>query len=382
MFILEKPYVSDHMLDYAARTGTPVLRTPFTEAAARRFPLHLLDDTAFAAALRAGKRLYTSSENALDWVYAHCAGSELTRCCDVMKDKAALRTLLRGMYPDFFFKEIPAAALAGTDAADLRFPCVLKPSVGFFSLGVRTVERAEDWGKAVAEITADMAAYAAAFPASVLSGGMFLVEEYIRGEEFAVDMYYDEAGEPVILNIFQHRFASAEDVSDRLYCTGKAVIETWLDVFTRFFRTANAALRIKNFPAHVELRVDGGRIVPIEFNPLRCAGMCCTDVAQYAYGFDTYDYYLRNLKPDFTDILRDRAGWTYSMIILDKRPGIPDNAHLDFSALAGRLQTVLEMRDMEALHLPLFGIAFARTDAAHAHQLDALLTSDLSEFLR
>ncbi|MDD6181653.1 MAG: ATP-grasp domain-containing protein [Desulfovibrionaceae bacterium] len=381
MFILERPYVSRHMLDYAVRHAVPVLRTSFTEALARTAPLRLLDDDAFAARLREGGRLYTSSENALDWVFTHCGDSDLARACRVMKDKAALRRLLRPMFPDFFFREIAAADLPGTDPSGLRFPCVLKPSVGFFSLGVRTVPSAGDWKAAVRDIQRDMASHAGLFPASVLEQQRFLAEELVGGEEFAVDLYFDAAGEPVILNIFQHRFASADDVSDRLYVTGKDVIEARMEEFMRFFRQANAVLGVRDFPAHVELRVDRGRVLPIEFNPLRCAGMCCTDLAHYAYGFDTYDCYLRGVRPDFGSILRGREGQTYSMIILDRRPGTPAHARLDFDRLAGRLQDVLEVRPMQELGLPLFGIVFARTDDAHARQLDAMLHSDLGEFL-
>ena len=155
------------------------------------------------------------------------------------------------------------------------------------------------------------------FPESVVDQSSFLVEEYITGEEFAVDVYFDGEGEPVILNIFTHRFASLSDVSDRLYYTGKDVIEANKARFEAFFRKVNALMGIRDFPAHVELRVEGDRILPIEFNAMRFAGLCTTDMAYFAFGINTVDCYLNNRKPDFDAILRGRGGKIYSMVILD-----------------------------------------------------------------
>ena len=39
----------------------------------------------------------------------------------------------------------------------------------------------------------------------------------------------------------------------------------------------------KNFPFHIELRIDKDKIIPIEINPMRFCGWCITDIAQNAY---------------------------------------------------------------------------------------------------
>jgi hypothetical protein len=44
---------------------------------------------------------------------------------------------------------------------------------------------------------------------------------------------------------------------------------------------------------HVEVRVDGDVICPIEFNPMRFAGFSSTDVAYYAYGIRTIEYFCK-----------------------------------------------------------------------------------------
>ena len=75
-------------------------------------------------------------------------------------------------------------------------PFILKPSVGFFSLGVYTITSDDDWTAAVADIERNLRESRDRFPESVVDQSSFLVEEYITGEEFAVDVYFDGEGEP------------------------------------------------------------------------------------------------------------------------------------------------------------------------------------------
>ncbi len=91
---------------------------------------------------------------------------------------------------------------------------------------------------------------------------LFLLEEYIGGEEYAVDFYYDEKGRAVILNIFHHEFFLAGDVSDRLLLFGSSYYSRAFGAVYRFLDRMNEHIGAKNLPVHLELRVDGGRIVP------------------------------------------------------------------------------------------------------------------------
>ena len=296
--------------------------------------------------------------------------------------QAALRRLLAGMYPDFFFREIPVGELGKTDVSGWKKPFILKPSVGFFSLGVYTITSDDDWTAAVADIERNLRESRDRFPESVVDQSSFLVEEYITGEEFAVDVYFDGEGEPIILNIFTPRFASLSDVSDRLYYTGKDVIEANKARFEAFFRKVNALMGIRDFPAHVELRVEGDRILPIEFNAMRFAGLCTTDMAYFAFGINTVDCYLNDRKPDFDAILRGRGGKIYSMVILDKPKSLPPSSAFDYDRLAAHFAKVLELRKVDVPELPVFGFAFTESDAERTEELDTILQSDLTEFLR
>ena len=95
---------------------------------------------------------------------------------------------------DYFFEEVAISELEKVDAATLPYPVVLKPSVGFLSVGVYMVENREDWKKAVADIHQQFAQASAQFPSFVVGTSHFLIEKMIRGEEYAVDAYFDEEG--------------------------------------------------------------------------------------------------------------------------------------------------------------------------------------------
>lgn len=384
MIIFEEPFVSDELAQYAEDTQTPVLSNAFSQKLAQRFKLNLLDDAAFARGVAEGKRLYTMSENALDWVYSHITDQNLLAGIRLMKDKYATRAAIQSLYPDYFFRQVPAAELRNVDISAIKLPFILKPSVGFFSMGVYTITSPADWAAALDDIDRHMASWIDHYPASVLGDANFLLEEFIEGDEFAIDAYFDENGQAVILNIMKHDFQSAADVSDKLYYTSKEIIEARLAPFTAFLNSMNAFLKVRNFPAHIEVRVDpkNGRIVPIECNPLRFAGWCTTDLADFALNIKTYDYYLNNRRPDWNSILTNKDGLLFSFIILEK-PKAPLNGKIfDFNALCARFSKVLHLRRMEEAAFPMFGLLFTQTPTANRAELDYIMQSDLTEFLK
>jgi carbamoylphosphate synthase large subunit len=138
----------------------------------------------------------------------------------------------------------------------IETPFIIKPSVGFFSLGVYKVNSTADWEQVVDNLTEEVENTAHNYPPEVINTNQFIIEENIEGEEFAVDLYYDREGKPVILNILQHIFSSGEDVSDRVYITSKEIIEDYHDLFADFLSTMGDKADFKNFPLHIEFRVN------------------------------------------------------------------------------------------------------------------------------
>ena len=387
MFILEEPYVSDLLATTVAELGLPVLRTPMAERRLAGPHAQLLcdDDDFAAAACRPGARLYSNSENAIGWIAAHLAHSNLPGRIELFKDKIAFRDLLADLYPDYRYAGLPLSGLRAFDPSRLRAPFIVKPAVGFFSLGVHMVESAAAWPAAVAEIEREAEALDALYPDQVLDLEHFVVEEVIEGEEFAVDAYYDGDGEPVIVNVYAHLFASDDDVSDRVYLTNAEIVARLAPPAMHFLAEIGRRARLADFPVHTELRIDGaGHVAPIEVNPMRFGGWCATDLAQFAYGVNPYRCYLLGEHPDWTRIAAATAGRTTALIVADL-PSSVDLAAIesvDYERFAARFSKVLELRPTEFNRYPVFAFTFAEVPSDDLSELHAMLGADLRDYLR
>ena len=395
MIIFDEPYVSPELLDYAAARREPVLDNAVARDLSRAralsgaAPLNLVAEADFASLCRADAaggtppRIYTCSENSLAWVSAHVDNPQLVGSIEKLKNKALTRELLRPLYDDYFYRRLSLDALRHLPFEELRLPCVVKPAVGFFSLGVRIVRDRADWLAALAAIEQEAVHWREQYPDSVVDSEDWLIEEYIDGDEFAVDVYFDEQGQAVICNVLRHEFASASDVSDRLYYTGASVVRAHLAEFEDWFNRVNALLGLRNFPAHVELRRDAhGRIRPIEFNALRFAGWCCTDVTLFAWGFHTYGCFLEGRRPDWDQALAGREGKLYTLIVLNKPENCPPVRSFDYDALSQGFGRVLHVRKSDFTRYGLFGFLFTETPENARQELDRIASSDLLEFTR
>ncbi len=387
MFILEEPYVSDFLLASVVRLGAPVLRTPTAERLLppRLAPL-LHDDDAFAAAARLpGARVYSNSENAIGWVARRLSGSALPHQVGLLKDKLAFRDLMAGLHPDYRYVGVPADGLRDFDPGRLRAPFVVKPAVGFFSLGVHVVASHEAWPVTVDLIERELGALRDLYPQQVLDLTHFVVEEAITGEEFAVDAYYDGDGAAVVVNVYAHPFSSAEDVSDRVYLTDADTVARLTPPAESFLTELGRRAGLVDFPVHAELRIDAaGRVAPIEVNPLRFGGWCAADLAHFAHGVDPYRCFLRGERPDWERIAERTAGRTTALIVADL-PSSVDLAAIaavDHEGFAARFSHVLELRPTDHTRYPVFAFTFVRVPADDHSELRAVLGADLREHLR
>ena len=384
MFILDKPYVSDLFKDTIVSNGYKLLKNDFA-VAANHFSNNLLcESTAMVDAFYQKQVLYLNSENSIEWIANNLKDTELPRYINLFKNKALFREKVRSMYPEFFFKQLTLEQIKDFDVATVKKPFVIKPTVGFLSLGVYTIYSDSDWAKAVEIISSEMAEVESMFPHEVLDVNKFILEEYIEGVEYAFDAYFDKDGKPVIVNVLKHLFASADDVSDRLYITSKEIVMEYKDKFQAFLEDVGNILHIKNIPIHVEVRVNGDRIVPIEVNPMRFAGFCTTDIAYYAYGINPYEYYIEQKVPQWDEILKDKEGEIYSVVILDKPRDInaKDIKSFDFDGVLAGFEKTLEVRRMDIKRYPVFGFIFAETRADNFGELDRALKSNLREFIK
>lgn len=383
MIIADKPYISDLLLNTAAKNNFAMLETGALKDLNSGENLNIITKEEFIEHIKQSARpmIYCNSENSIDFIAKNLDFTDLPEKINLFKDKIKFRKLISSIYPDFYFKEVGFNELNPLSAKEVKFPAVLKPSVGFLSFGVYTVNDEEELKTAINSLNSDINNIKNIFPETVVDTSEFIIEELIKGEEFAVDVYFNDKSEPVILNIFKHPFVNEKDVSDRLYYTSAEIIREYNNKFTELFAQIAQKAELKNFPAHIELRVTKNNIIPIEVNPMRFAGWCLTDLACRAWGINVYEYCLNGLKPDWNKILKDKDGIYYYFVVAPipgniNKDGIKSIAYDSFSAL---MKNPLEIRKIDYKTLPLFATAFAKT--IDYEEINRILNADFEKFI-
>jgi hypothetical protein len=387
MFFVDEPYISEFFKQTIKENNIPVVNT---EAAQR---LNLLPGTNLISEEQAVMRVkasdsllfYSTSENSIGWIAKNLDFSDLPKKIEQFKNKARFRELTQSMFPKFFFKEVLITELESVKIEQLSLPFIIKPNIGFFSMGVHKVTSTDEWTKTISAIHEEIEQMRGLYPDEVLDTGSFIIEQCIEGDEFAVDAYFNSMGEPVVLNILHHTFSSESDVSDRVYTTSKGIIESNLGEFTKFVGEIGLLTNMKNFPVHIELRRDkDGVILPIEVNPMRFGGWCSTpDLAFAAYGINPYLYYYTQQKPNWNDLLMGKEGKLFSVVVLDNSTGksgeeIP---FFDYEKLLLCFEKPLELRKIDYKKYPVFAFLFTETKQDNFDELINILNSNLTEFI-
>lgn len=387
MIILDKPYISEFLLNTLERNKIPVIRTSVVDEFATGRNLMLLSPKDAIAHFEATENslLYTNSENSISWIENNLRHTSLPGKIKLFKNKVLFRDLIRDLFPGYFYRSVSVDALESLDITDFPLPFIIKPAVGFFSLGVYKVEIPEDWNETVQTILKEIELIKNLYPPEVLHTGEFIIEECIEGEEFAIDCYFNNLGKPVILNIMKHIFSSGTDVNDRVYITSKEIIETYKNPFTEFLSEIGKRAELRNFPAHVEVRIDeNGVVAPIEVNPLRFGGWCSTpDLAWHAFGINLYEYLFQRKEPDWFTILNDMDDAVFSNIVLNNSTGIEGKniQSFDYEKFLSDFEKPLELRKADFGKFPLFGFLFCETRGQNMQELDRILMSDLKEYV-
>ncbi len=276
MFILEGPYISNFIEKTIIENEFPIIDTPFLKSRNRYLEFNLLSEQNAIAILENGADiLYSNSENVIEWIETNLQKTDYPAFIQLFKNKVQFREVIQSLFPDFYFDKVQFQELNKIDLSNIPFPVVLKPSVGFFSLGVYTIENTDEWTQTLLKLDDELKFIKSLYPLTVVNTDEFIIESYISGKEFAVDCYFNEQGEAVILNILEHQFSSSKDVSDRLYFTSKQIITQLHDKTLAFLNRLSQLTGLKNFPLHLEMRVtSSGEIIPIEGNPMRFGGWC------------------------------------------------------------------------------------------------------------
>ncbi|MDF1573706.1 MAG: ATP-grasp domain-containing protein [Bacteroidales bacterium] len=385
MILIDLPYASDYLLEIIKENNYPVVFTEVAKKLVQDDSISWVPEEQAARYIRENPDtpLYTNSENALTWISDHLPDSSITKQADLFKDKFKFRELIRASHPDFHFRMIKLKDIPDLHPEELSFPFVIKPSVGFFSIGVYVVKSMDQWAVVQGELNPEK--LKSIYPPRVLDTSVFIIEEYIEGEEFAIDCYFNQQGKAVILNILHHQFSSGADTSDRVYTTSLEIVLKNKTRFENFLQSIGNQSGLKNFPAHVEVRINNkGLIIPIEINPLRFGGWCTTaDLLGIATGISPYELYFRNEQPDWAGIFKGRETKKYSIIVLNNNSGYPPEVidHFNFDLLRNDFENPLLVREFDANKYSVFGFVFAETSLENDKEVNNILVSDLRKYI-
>jgi len=388
MILIDKPYVSDFLIKTIKKNKFQIVSTSIARSLILDDSLNWISEKKAINILNENPNtpIYSNSENAINWVNTNLSSSKLPTQIQIFKNKIQFRELIKEAFPNYFFKGVEFNDLDNLSLESLEFPFIIKPAVGFFSVGVHKVDKPSEWPSILKKIKFEIAEVKGLYPDEVINTSQFIIEEYIEGEEYAVDCYFNKKGEVIVLNILHHIFSSGKDVSDRVYTTSKEIIENHIHKVESFLNTIGAKTNLKNFPIHVEIRIDkNGEIIPIEVNPLRFGGWCTTgDLSWYAHGINSYEYFLYEKKPNWNKILKTKINKKYSIIVLDNNSKYKETEidYFDYEKLLSDFEKPIILRKIDFNKYPLFGFLFTETSFGNEKEINQILTSNLKKYLK
>ncbi len=384
MFIFTEPFISDLVKDFiSSDSGENIMQNDFLSTYSFNNQSAFLTEKAAAQKISSddGRWIFSNTENALVLLDKMLPSEHrLRNCIELFKNKHLFRNRYQDIFPGITYLALSLNDLLNYKFSDFGAPFIIKPAVGFLSAGVYRINNQTELTKVQSELVNEMALIDGVFPKSVLDSSRFIVESIIEGREFAIDAYFDDNSEPVIINIFEHIFRDTADMSDRLYTCSTAIISDWLEPFTDFLHKLQSIIELPGFALHAEVRVTAsGEILPIEVNPLRFAGWCCTDLCYWAYGINPYSYFASKQKPDWQKICAENNGKLYGMSVLSSQY-VKTAKDFNYTALAERFSDIKDIRKIDFTSYPLFGFVFFAVEKSDTEFLNWLLHDDFKEF--
>ncbi len=217
---------------------------------------------------------------------------------NVLKDKYKFREIVSQLYPNYKFEKVAFEDIVNLQIEEKR---IIKPAKGFFGIAVKTIEKETNLKKLSKEIESEIKSTYGVFSEEMLSQNEFVVEDYIKGEEYAVDMFYDKNGEPHIVNIYHHPMPRVGAYLHMLYYSSKEVFDKTYDKAITFFKKLNEILNVKNIVLHAEFKYDS-EFIPVEINAMRYGGVGLGNLIYHSIGLNPYQCFKEEKTPNWTEI--------------------------------------------------------------------------------
>ncbi len=243
-------------------------------------------------------KICITTETVLDDVLRRLDDDTRHLMIEKLKNKVAFREILKPIYPDFFYKPVTLYELQNV-SLDPEKKYFVKPVKGYWGSGGRAIHDGIDLVSITDEIRAELKYREQIFSNAVLSQENMIIEEFLEGEEYAVDMFYDDQGAPVITNICHHPLPKHREYLHVLYYTSHAFYDGLYQRFINFFTQLNRELQARSLTIHGEFKDHSNQLIPVELNPLRFGSDGFADLPYHAFGFNPFLAFAENRKPDW-----------------------------------------------------------------------------------
>lgn len=328
-------------------------------------------------------KLYVPSQSSLELVMERIRCPQRLRAIELLSDKYQCRSIMKPLFPDFHFE----ASILSEMKEDMFVrgrKYIIKPSKGFFGVGVKTVEKPTDIHRFKDEIQQELDLNRQIFSERVFSNEL-IIEPFIEGDEYAVDMFYSEKGEPVIANITYHPLPRKKEYHHVLYYTSHRIFQQLYPQVESFFTRLNSILNLHSFPIHAEFKLERGKeLLPVELNPLRYGGFGLTDLSYYAFGQCPYFCFFQDQKYHWKSLWNEhRQNKYYAWVLayngteVDMERVNINHAHTKLRAFIGD-KPLLHYQALDYRNNPVFAIAYLAEEKEH--RLTRWLDVDFNDF--
>jgi hypothetical protein len=252
-----------------------------------------------------------TSETSIELI-ANRIDSNRKNAIRILKDKYEFRKILSKIYPYYQCIQIKADDIPNLK---IKTKSVLKPVKGCFGTGVRIIDQDSNLSEVSVELQSELTKNGSIFSDSVLSMDDFIVEQFIDGEEYAVDMFYNASGEPCIVNIYHHPMPTNKAYLHMIYYSSKEVFDRLYEKAKTFFIELNKILNVTNFVIHSEFKLDKENLLPIEMNSMRFGGMGLGNLVFHSLNINPYTYFLNDVEPNWQKIWDENREHIFAFFI-------------------------------------------------------------------
>jgi len=341
-----------------------------------RYKLNTIDKAELIALFDKNSKIYLNSEDSLSDLETSSKNTETLENIRFFKDKFLFKSCFADQTS--FIRELSKDELSSFVPPENRH-LIVKPAIGFHSLGIRDFQGLTQWNKISSEIVEEVESFGEVFNQGVLSSSRFLIEDYLEGIELACDAYFDSMGEPVITGIYEHPFLNSTDTRDLVYHTSRQLVEKYYQQFLSLLNTISGKKKLLNFPLHLEARYNNGSLIPIEGNPLRFGGFGLSDLPSYAFAFNPYLMYFKDTRPNWESILNSRDTHHYAFVVGQRPDNFdPEQHRVDHQSYQNTFHNILDYREIDTSKYRFFSTTYAKS--ANLEDLTSYLAMDFNQF--